>query len=287
MIVANLVKRNLRLFFRDKMSVFFSLLSVFIIIGLYVLFLGDMMTGNMGGLGGNVRFLNDAWIMAGLLAVTTLTTTLGAFGIMVEDSSKKIAKDFSTAPLRRSSLVLGYILSAFAIGMIMSALALVLSQIYIIAYGGRMLGAGALLKTLGLMALSVLASSSMAFLLVSFFKSNNAFSTASTIVGTLIGFLTGVYIPVGVLPEAVQYAVKVFPVAHSGLLFRRVFMEAPLQEVFAHAPTAALQDFRLQMGVDFAFGGHVVSSWVSILVLIGTAVLFFALGTYNISRKSK
>ena len=56
MIVANFMKRNLRLFFRDKMSVFFSLLSVFIIIGLYVLFLGDMMTGNMGGLGGNARF---------------------------------------------------------------------------------------------------------------------------------------------------------------------------------------------------------------------------------------
>ena len=37
--ILNLVKRNLKLYFRDKVSVFFSLLGVFIIIGLYVIFL--------------------------------------------------------------------------------------------------------------------------------------------------------------------------------------------------------------------------------------------------------
>ncbi len=35
-----MAKRNLKLFFRDKSAVFFSLLAVFIIIGLYALFLG-------------------------------------------------------------------------------------------------------------------------------------------------------------------------------------------------------------------------------------------------------
>lgn len=34
----NLAVRNLKIFFRDKSSVFFSFLSVIIIIGLYVLF---------------------------------------------------------------------------------------------------------------------------------------------------------------------------------------------------------------------------------------------------------
>ena len=41
-------KRNLKVFFRDKPSVFFSLLAAFIIIGLYVLFLGDVWTKNIG-----------------------------------------------------------------------------------------------------------------------------------------------------------------------------------------------------------------------------------------------
>ena len=36
--------RNLKLFFKDRAAVFFSLLAVFILIGLYALFLGDVWT---------------------------------------------------------------------------------------------------------------------------------------------------------------------------------------------------------------------------------------------------
>ena len=42
-----LCRRNLLLFFRDKSAVFFSLLSVFIIIGLYALFLGDVVVASV------------------------------------------------------------------------------------------------------------------------------------------------------------------------------------------------------------------------------------------------
>ena len=52
-----LIKRNLLIFFRQKSSVFFSLLGVFVIIGLYALFLGDMMEKGMTGMKGS-RFFN-------------------------------------------------------------------------------------------------------------------------------------------------------------------------------------------------------------------------------------
>ena len=52
-------KRNLLLFFRDKTSVFFSLLAVFIIIGLYALFLGDVWISSFSDMQG-VRFLMDS-----------------------------------------------------------------------------------------------------------------------------------------------------------------------------------------------------------------------------------
>lgn len=81
-------QRNLKLFFRDKSAVFFSLLAVFIIIGLYALFLGDVWTDSLSDWA-NARQLMDSWIMAGLLAVTSITTTMGAFGVMVDDRSKK------------------------------------------------------------------------------------------------------------------------------------------------------------------------------------------------------
>lgn len=281
-----LTKRNLRIFFRDKSAVFFSLLSVLIIIGLYVLFLGDMLVRSMPDIE-NARFLMDSWIMAGVLGITSITTTMGAFGIMVDDKCKKISKDFYTAPVKRSTLAGGYILSTFVIGVVMCLITLLLAELYIVFSGGNFLPFSALLKTLGLMLISVISSSSMVFFAVSFFNSQNAFSTASTVIGTLIGFLTGIYIPVGSLPESVQLAVKVFPVAHAASLFRQVFMAAPMADAFRDAPPQAVANFEESLGVVFYFGDTAVKPLYSILFLIAATVLFYSLAIFNISRKKK
>lgn len=281
-----LTKRNLRIFFRDKSAVFFSLLSVLIIIGLYVLFLGDMLVRSMPDIK-NARFLMDSWIMAGVMGITSITTTMGAFGIMVDDKCKKISKDFYTAPVRRSTLAGGYILSTFVIGVVMCLITLLLAELYIVSGGGSFLPLSALLKTLGLMIISVISSSSMVFFAVSFFNSQNAFSTASTVIGTLIGFLTGIYIPVGSLPESVQVAVKVFPVAHAAALFRQVFMDVPMADAFKDAPPQVAAEFEKTLGVVFYFGDTAVKPRYSILFLIGATVLFYALAIFNMSRKKK
>lgn len=281
-----LTKRNLRIFFRDKSAVFFSLLSVLIIIGLYVLFLGDMLVRSMPDIE-NARFLMDSWIMAGVLGITSITTTMGAFGIMVDDKCKKISKDFYTAPVKRSTLAGGYILSTFVIGVVMCLITLLLAELYIVFSGGNFLPFSALLKTLGLMLISVISSSSMVFFAVSFFSSQNAFSTASTVIGTLIGFLTGIYIPVGSLPESVQLAVKVFPVAHAASLFRQVFMSVPMADAFRDAPPQAVANFEESLGVVFYFGDTAVKPLYSILFLIAATVLFYSLAIFNISRKKK
>ena len=42
-------KRNMKIFFRDRMSVFFALLGALLIIGLFALFLGDLMVKSMTG----------------------------------------------------------------------------------------------------------------------------------------------------------------------------------------------------------------------------------------------
>jgi len=287
-VMTNLIKRNLKLFFRDRTSVFFSLLAVFIIIGLYVLFLGNMMVKNFKELlGDNARFTVDSWVMAGLLSVTSITTTMGAYGIMVEDKTKKISKDFSSAPLKRSQLAGGYIMSSFIIGVIMSITALVVAEIYILSGGGKLITLVPLLKLFGVMMLSVFAGSSMVFFIVSFFKSNNAFATASTIIGTLLGFLTGIYIPIGSLPSAVQTAIKIFPISHAGALFRQIMMAAPMSIAFKNAPVQAVTSFKQTMGVVFYVGSKELSPLVNILVLVATGIVFYALAVIRISIKKR
>ncbi|MDD2370436.1 MAG: ABC transporter permease [Firmicutes bacterium] len=281
-----LISRNLKIFFRDKSSVFFSLLAVFIIIGLYILFLGDMMSSSLEGIKG-VRFLMDSWIMGGLLSVTSITTTLGAFGIMVEDQYKKTIRDFYCSPVKRSKLIGGYLISTFIIGLIISTVAFILCEGYIVINGGRILPLIGILKTLGLIIITTLTSSSMVAFLVTFFKSQNAFTSFSTVFGTLIGFLTGIYIPVGTLPDSVQNVIKIFPISHAAVLFRQVFMEVPIKESFRGAPLVMVNDFKETLGVVFTIGNINMGVSTHILVLVGSFVFFLLLAIWRFQIKKK
>lgn len=281
-----MTKRNLKVFFRDKSSVFFSILAVLIVIGLYVVFLGDtIISGNEDVPG--VKNLINSWVIAGILAVISMTSTLGAFGVMVEDRAKKISKDFTVSPIKRGSLTGGYIFGAYAIGVIMSLIALVIGELYIVASGGELLSMENMLKVIGTILLSVLSSSAIVLFITSFFKSQNAFTTASTIIGTLIGFVTGVYIPIGEFPEAVQTIIKVFPVSYSASMFRTVMVEQPMTISFDGAPAAVLDEFNLEMGNQFQFGDFTTTIATCVIVMVITAAVFYGLSLLVVSRKRK
>ena len=276
--------RNLKVFFRDRLSVFFSLLSVFLTIGMYVLFLGDMMQRNVGETPG-ARFVADSWIMAGLLAMVAVTASMGALGTMVEDRSKKLLRDFRASPLKRSTLVGGYMLGALVVGLVLSLLTFVLGQLYIVAYGGEFLSLANSFRVLVIMMLNVASSTAMMIFMVSFFSSTNAYGAAASVLGALIGFLTGIYVPIGILPTGVQYAVKLFPPSHGAALFRQVMMEDALAQAFAGAPAEVVTQFNLGMGVVFEYGSFTADTITHVAFLLGSAVVFFALAVWNLTRK--
>ena len=281
-----LVLRNLRVYFRDKLSVFFSLLSVLVTFLVYLLFLGDVWSGDLPDVPG-ARSMMSGWIMAGLLSIASVTTTLGAAGIMVDDRTTKVRKDFEASPLSRASLAGGYILSSFAIGSLMTTVGLILAEVYIVLNGGELLSLTQLLKMLGLVLLSVLSNTALLTFMVTFFKTNSSFGTASTLVGTLIGFLTGIYIPVGMLPQAVQGIVKLLPVSHTAVLMRQIFMEKPLQEVFSGAPQELVSETLQSLGVRFSLNGSEVPPFVSVLFIAGVGIVFFALSAWRMTKKEK
>lgn len=283
-----LLLRNLRVYFRDKASVFFSLLSVLIIILLYALFLGDAWSSGSFFQGrAGVKNMMDSWIMAGLLAVVSVTSTMGAFGIMVEDKSRKIMKDFASSPLSRAGLTGGYILSAFLIGLLMSLVTAVFAVIYMVARGGAFPGLPVLGKTMLLIIISSLSNTSLVLFLISFINSVNAFSTASTLIGTLIGFLTGIYMPIGQLPEAVQTIIKVVPTSHAAALLRQTLMEEPLQKVFAGAPAEMVNAFKETMGVTLSVASKPLTPMTHVLVLTASFVIFSLLSLWSLSRKKR
>ncbi|NLZ61460.1 MAG: ABC transporter permease [Acholeplasmataceae bacterium] len=276
------MKRNLKIFFRDRAAVFFSLLGVLIIIGLYVLFLGDMVSAGINqipAIGDSGRFMMDSWIMSGVVASASITTCMGAFGIMIDDNVNHIIRDFKVSPIKNWQMVLGYIISSILIGILMSLITFIFAEVYIVIYGGEIVSFFAMLKLLGFIILSVSSSSALVFFIVTLIKSQNAFGTASTILGTLIGFLTGVYIPIGALPSAVQTVIKIFPVSHSAVLLRQTMMNEVVS--LDNLP----QEFLTELGIKYIVFDKIFPVWGHILVLILSMVLFYGLAILVVSRK--
>jgi multidrug/hemolysin transport system permease protein len=278
MIVA-LIKRNLKLYYRDKAAVFFSMLGAMLIILLYIMFLGNMIKGVAEEFAGDhARFFMDSWIMAGVIAAASMTTCLAGFGIMVDDRAKKIVRDFESSPIPRSRLVLSYVLSSVIIGLSMSFFTFVLAQGYILLYGGQFLSIFGLVQMIGWIILSVSASSAFVFFLVALIKSQNAFGTLSSLIGTLIGFITGVYVPIGNLPDAIQWIIKFFPVSHSAAAMRQIMMNEAVN--LAYVP-AEIKTF---MGITFQYGDATMMLSGHAIVLVTTFIVFYGLSVLVMSK---
>ena len=278
--------RNLELFFKDKTAVLLSFLAEFIVIGLYILFIRKNMITNFSQIK-NIELLMDIWMIAGILGITSVTTTMGAYGIMVDDKAKSIVKDFATLPVRRFSILGGYMCGAVVIGAFMTILLYLLASLYMLHVYQIRLGWGNMGEVYGILFLTVLSNSSLVLFIVSFLKSSNALASCCTILGALIGFLTGIYLPMGNLPEGVQWLVKAFPVSHSVVLFRQILMEPSLSVSFDGVESEAAKTFMEYMGVQYVWQGEWVTWQKSIGVLLITALGFFVLSIMQANHSKK
>ena len=280
------VSRNLKVFFRDKTAVFFSLLAVLIVLGLYIFFLGDVWVDSFPNIKG-VKNLMNCWIIAGLIGVTSVTANMGAFGTMIEDKSKNKIKDFYVSPIKKSKIVGGYIISSFIVGSMMSVVTLIISQIYLVYSGVDVLNFKELTEVFLIILMTSLSNSAMILFIVSLFSSEKAFSTASTIVGTLIGFITGIYLPISMLPDSVQIIVKLFPTSHGISILRQIFMKKQMDISFADIPTNYIDEFKESMGVVYYINDKLVSNTTSIFILIASTIIFFSLAVLILYKKKK
>jgi len=274
--IFSLTKRNLLLFFRNKSEVFFSFLSVIIILGLYVLFLSDLQVTNIKASIGDVagvEALVNSWVMAGLIAVSTATLSLGALGRIVADKQSNAIKDFLVAPVKREQVFLSYIFSAVIIATFISFILIIISEIYIVLSGGVLLTFIQLLKVIGITVLCVLSSSLSLLFIVSFLSNEQTLGVLSTIVGTMIGFLTGAYIPMGIMPNAIQVVSNVIPVSQGASLLRKVFLEQPMTEVFGNSPQLVSEYSKMQ-GIDLYFGSFELTSNFMVIFIIGSIIIF-------------
>lgn len=287
-VVTDITGRNLRLYFRDRLNVFFSLLGALVLFLLYTLFLGNQQTQGLAetfplAAEEDIKGLVDAWMFAGIVGITAITTGLAAVNVIVEDTATGRFRDFLVSPISRWQLVLGYLLSTVVIALIMTTVVFAVSLAYLALVDGVSLTAGQLARTYGYLVLSCIAFGALSAFVVTFVRTPGSFAALSTLVGTILGFAAGSYIPVGAFPEGVRNFVSALPFMQASMVVRREMTDGPLAAV-TDQPEAVEEVQRL-FGITAYVGDWVVPTGYVLLVLAAMAVVFTALAAVRIRSR--
>lgn len=284
----SLTKRNCLVFLRDRSSVFFSLLSMLIVLMLMGIFLGNMNVESVKSLllqyGGirdeaidaeNAKHLVEYWTLAGILVVNSLTVSLTVIGTMVNDRHENRFESFCVAPVNKSVIALSYISSAILIGVIFCGITLAAAMVYIVSTGGNMLSVKELLIVIVYIFMNVCVFSIIMYLLALFIKSSGAWSGIATVVGTLVGFVGAIYLPMGELPKTVANVLKYIPILHGASLMREVCCDSILKETFTNVPDEVIATYKEYMGITVVMSDEIIDRGFQVFFMLGCAMIAF------------
>ena len=221
------IKRQIALYFSNKASVFFSLMGAWIAFALYIIFLQKNMLEAWSTVP-NPELVLDKWVMGGTLAVTGVTTTWTGVSRLIKDKENHQFDDFLLTGISPFSLLVGYFISASMIGFIMQIIMYGIMSTYFYWQDGLALEMNQFPALLGLMLLSSLLGSSLGLIGAQWFKTIEAAERLAIIIGSASGFLVGVYMPIGGLPDFAQVLIKWTPAAYVAAAFRQILMEDSL-----------------------------------------------------------
>lgn len=284
-----LIKRHLLLFFRDRANVFFSMLAVLIAILLYVFFLADLLAVNIAATvpdaaATQVRTVMSGIILGGTVAVGTVSSSQSGIARMVIDR-EDVARDFHASPLKRSHLMFSYVMASSIIALIMSGLSLSFTLIYLGIRGAGLPDPISLLQLVITLIFGVISANSFMVLTALCIKSRNAFSSFGSIMGTLIGFLAGVYIPIGQLPNGIAWLINIFPTAHTASLFRQVLAGNLLNGFSAYVSEDTLSEIHSLFGITLQLGRLQTNFLISAVYLLATSIIFYALAIWKMKTQ--
>lgn len=286
-------QRNLMVYLKNKSSIFFSVLTSVIVLGLYLLFLRDNYTQplievadqmSLGLSAKDISLLSDEVIIAATISLSTITIPVTVLQNVVNDKEKRIDYDILSSPLKRWEIILGYFLSAVIASFVLSSLLTTIAWIYLYFQADTAVNTGNMLQIYGLNLLSSLSSSALYMIVVSFIQRQASFSSFYGLFSAMIGFIVGAYVPISQFPEMVQNIFLFVPQTLLTCLYRRLYTENLLDHLHqtTNHPAAAgfLNEMKRIFSIDVTFFGHDLTNemilvYVLLLMLLSLSIAIF------------
>lgn len=294
--VKMLIKRNIKLFFKDKAMFFTSLITPVILLVLYATFLSNVYTDIFhDSLAGAIEVSESlisgcvgGQLISSILAVSCVTVAFCSNMLMVQDKVTGVAKDFKTSPVKPSALAVSYYLATLASTLIICFVATGICLLYIAAVGWYMSAVDVILLFADVILL-VLFGTALSSIINFFLSTQGQISAVGTIVSSAYGFICGAYMPISQFGTGLQRVLSFLPGTYGTSLIRNHALRGVFEEMksigFPSEVTEAIKD---SVDCNLYFFGNKVGLPVMYLILGGSVVAL--IGIYiamNVIRGKK
>lgn len=276
-----LVKRNMNMYLRNKTSVLFSSLSMIIILVLNAVFLESVNEQYLAKFitldPKEAAYMIGSWLMAGIMIVNIVMVSMATLSIMVEDEEKHKMAAFLVSPISRMTLNLSYVVAACMNAFLLTLLTIIFSEVYLYMSCGAIFSVVTLIKLVGVIMANIFSAVTFFICLATLTKTSSAFSSITTAVGTLIGFIAAIYLPMGNLSNHIQGVLKLFPVLYGTSAARMICTQEAVKQVFEGAPSQMVKDYQSFMGITINWGKQEVSMLGCLMILMISGILFIGI----------
>ena len=285
-----LTLRNIKLYFKDKMTFLVSLITPLILLVLFIAFLKstyeDSILSIIQGFDLDQSLIDaftGGWLFSSVLATSCITIAFCS-GMMVIDKINRANIDFMVSPVKKSTLQLSYVLANLFCTFIITFVLLIVGLIYLACVGFYITFVDILLIVFGIIITSLFGTI-LANIIWTFTHSQGVVSGVCTLVSALYGFICGAYMPIRTMGQGMQYFVSLLPGTYATVLFRQGFLNSVLNRMRETLPQGMINGIASGFDVKMSFFGHDVSTLALILVIsISTIVL---LGVFLFINKFK
>lgn len=292
-----LIERNIKLFFKDKVLFFTSLITPLILLVLYSTFLAKVYRQSFeqfmpdGTPTSLVKATVGGQLFSSLLAVCCVTVAFCSNMLMVADKVTGARSDLLIAPVRRSYVALAYYISSVFSTLIICFAATAACLIYVACIGWYMSFADVLFVLLDVLIL-VLFGTGLSSVINFFLSSQGQMSAVGTIVSAGYGFICGAYMPVSMFGKGLGHVLSFLPGTYGTSLIRNHTLAGVFREMKSLGwPPEVLKDIRDSVDCNFYFFGHSVPVGVMYAVMFGTVAIliggYVLLNVLSAKRKAK
>lgn len=279
-----LIRRNTKLFFRDKGMFFTSLITPVILLVLYVTFLGSIFQRTfesvipveMNAPDGIINALVGGQLLSSLLAVCCVTVSFMSNMLMVQDKVTGARSDLTMTPVKRSILALSYYISTAISTLIICVLATAVGFIYLASSGWYITFSDVLLIFADVFLL-VMFGTALSSIVNCFLSSQGQMTAVGTIISAGYGFVCGAYMPISEFSDGLQKVLSFLPGTYGTSLIRNHIMSGAFDELSnIGVPAEEINAIKDAIDCNFYFFGDKVQQPVMYMIIGGSVVVLIA-----------